>query len=78
MLALLGPVKERPGFYLATGFYGGICYAPVVGRSIAELIVDGQSQIGLDRYRFERLLDPTYHHRYEGVLILTEKPTGAG
>ena len=77
MLALLGPVKERPGFYLATGFYGGICYAPVVGQSIAELITEGRSRISLERYRFERLLDPAYEHRYEGVLILTEKPTGA-
>lgn len=74
MLALLGPVPERPGFFLATGFYGGVTYAPVVGRSIAELIVDGKSQIDLMRYRFERLLDPEYSHTYQGVLRLTETP----
>jgi sarcosine oxidase subunit beta len=77
MLALLGPVKERPGFFLATGFYGGICYAPVVGQSIAELITEGKSEMNLERFRFERLFDPAYQHRYEGILVLTEKPTRA-
>jgi sarcosine oxidase subunit beta len=74
MLALLGSVRGRPGFFLATGFYGGVTYAPVVGRSIAELIVEGKSQIDLTRYRFERLLDPDYAHTYQGVLMLTERP----
>jgi sarcosine oxidase subunit beta len=74
MLALLGPGQDRPGFFLATGFYGGVTYAPTVGRSVAELIVEGKSQIDLGRFRFERLFDPEYYHEYEGVLRLTEKP----
>lgn len=74
MLALLGPVQERPGLFLATGFYGGVTYAPVVGRSIAEMIVEGKSQIDLHRFRIERLADPEYAHTYEGVLSLTAKP----
>ena len=73
ILPLLGPVAERPGFFLAAGFYGAVTYSPVVGTSIAECVVDGKSQLDLDRFRFERFRDPDYRHTYEGGLRLTEK-----
>ncbi len=54
--AILGPVADVPGFYLATGFSGhGLQQAPAVGRGIAELIVCGRyrtldlSPLGFDR-----------------------------
>jgi sarcosine oxidase subunit beta len=72
ILPLLGPVAERPGFFLAAGFYGAITYSPAVGISIAECVVDGKSQLDLERFRFERLSKPDYQYTYNGDLRLTE------
>jgi sarcosine oxidase subunit beta len=42
--AILGPVPERPGLLLATGFSGhGVMHAPAAGRCIAEMILRGRS-----------------------------------
>jgi sarcosine oxidase subunit beta len=54
---ILGPVEGLPGLYLATGFSGhGFQHAPVVGKLIAEMIVEGAartvdvSSLALERF----------------------------
>lgn len=43
--AVLGPVPDLPGFYLANGFSGhGVMHAPAAGRAIAELVTWGHSE----------------------------------
>lgn len=64
--AVLGPVKELPGFFLANGFSGhGVMHSPATGRIMADLILHGQSGLvdtevlGLDRFVTGRLLHET-------------------
>jgi sarcosine oxidase, subunit beta len=55
---ILGEAMALPGFYNAVGLGGnGIQLSAAVGRIIADLVVDGSSDLapGLDRYRLERL-----------------------
>ena len=54
---ILGPVDGIPGLYLAAGFSGhGFQHAPIVGKLIAEQIVEGQARtvdiagLSLDRF----------------------------
>ncbi len=54
---ILGEAPGVPGFFLATGFSGhGFQHAPVVGKLLAEMIVQGEaktvdvSSLGLDRF----------------------------
>jgi sarcosine oxidase subunit beta len=54
---ILGPVNGIAGLYLAAGFSGhGFQHAPIVGKLVAEQIVDGQattvdiSGLRLDRF----------------------------
>jgi sarcosine oxidase subunit beta len=56
-LPILGETPEAPGLYLANGFSGhGFQHAPVVGKLLAEMIVEGEahtvdvSSLGLDRF----------------------------
>jgi len=55
---ILGEHPKLKGFYLSIGFSGhGFMLAPVTGRLIAELILDGETYIPIDRLdlgRFER------------------------
>ncbi len=64
--AILGPVPELPGFFLAVGFGGhGIMHAPATGRAVAELIAFGQcrfldvSALRLERFREGNLIVET-------------------
>ncbi len=57
-LAIVGPVPEVEGFFVAAGFSGhGFMHAPAVGTLMAELILDGEastidiSDLSLDRFR---------------------------
>lgn len=44
--AILGPVSEIPGFYLANGFSGhGVMHAPATGKILSDLILDGKTSI---------------------------------
>lgn len=56
-LPLIGETKGVKGFYMAAGHEGdGIALAPVTGKLISELIVDGESSFPLDCFspaRFE-------------------------
>ncbi|KAJ8958813.1 hypothetical protein NQ318_019573 [Aromia moschata] len=55
---IIGPHPYYHNLYIATGFSGhGIQQAPAVGRSVAELILDGDFQtIDLTRLGFDRLI----------------------
>lgn len=60
---VLGPAPGVRGFYLANGFSGhGFQHAPVIGRLLAEMIVEGRattvdvSSLGLERFTQGRLL----------------------
>jgi len=55
---IIGPHPYYTNLYIATGFSGhGIQQAPAVGRSMAELILDGGfKSIDLTRFGFDRLL----------------------
>jgi glycine/D-amino acid oxidase-like deaminating enzyme len=52
-LPYLGPVQRIPGLFVATS-HSGITLAPVHGKVISELILDGQTDVPLDSYRPER------------------------
>jgi glycine/D-amino acid oxidase-like deaminating enzyme len=49
----LGAVKQIPGLYVATS-HSGITLAPVHGKVISELIMDGKTDIPLENYRPDR------------------------
>lgn len=60
---ILGEAPGDEGFYLANGFSGhGFQHAPVVGKLVAELIVDGEAKtvdvsgLGLDRFESDELV----------------------
>lgn len=56
--AIIGPHPYYPNVLMATGFSGhGIQQAPAVGRSVMELILDGEFRtIDLSRFGFDRLI----------------------
>ncbi len=49
----LGPVKSVPGLFIATS-HSGITLAPVHGKVISELILDGRTDVPVENYRPER------------------------
>ncbi len=49
----LGPVERVPGLFVATS-HSGITLAPVHGKVISELILDGHTDVPLESYRPER------------------------
>ena len=51
----LGPITRIPGLYVATS-HSGITLAPVHGKVISELILDGKTDVPLDLYRPERFM----------------------
>ncbi len=54
-MPILGPVQEVPGFFMAAGHEGdGIALSPVTGHLMAQLIVEGRTDISLDAFRLER------------------------
>lgn len=64
--AVLGPVPEVPGFFLANGFSGhGVMHSPATGRILADLILKGTSDLidprslSLDRFAEGRLIEET-------------------
>lgn len=55
---VMGEVDEPRGFFFATGFSGhGFALGPIVGRVMAELILDGSTQFDLRPMRFSRFKD---------------------
>jgi len=64
--AVLGPVPQLPGFFVANGFSGhGVMHSPATGRILADLILRGTTEIvdapllALDRFASGRLLEET-------------------
>ena len=55
-LPILGSVGSCRGFVEATGILEGVKLAPVIGRLISELIVEGKPSIGLEQFAYERFL----------------------
>lgn len=54
-LPILGPVAELAGYFVATGFSGhGFCLGPIVGKLMAEWIVEGEPLMNLDAFRLGR------------------------
>jgi 4-methylaminobutanoate oxidase (formaldehyde-forming) len=52
---LIGDIPEIPGFYIATGCcVTGISAAPVLGKLLAELIVDGKSSLDIHTMHINR------------------------
>jgi sarcosine oxidase subunit beta len=44
--AILGPVSEVPGFFLANGFSGhGVMHAPATGKILSDLILNGKTDV---------------------------------
>jgi sarcosine oxidase subunit beta len=64
--AILGPVPQVPGLFLANGFSGhGVMHSPATGRILADLILEGRSSLvdtralGLERFAEGRLIEET-------------------
>jgi len=54
-LPILGTVKGIRGFYLATGHSGdGISLAPITGKLIAELVLDGETSMDISPFSLSR------------------------
>ena len=59
---ILGPARQRPGFYVACGFSGhGFMHAPAIGILMSEIVLDGRAAsmdigaLSLDRFAAGRL-----------------------
>ena len=68
--AILGPVPELRGFYVAGGHSGhGFQHGPIVGKLMAELILTGRTSIdigalGIERFRTGKaVLEPMTMHQ---------------
>jgi sarcosine oxidase subunit beta len=56
--AFMGAVPNYKGLYVAAGHEGdGIAYAPITGKSMAELIVNGKSEANLTPFAVDRKID---------------------
>jgi sarcosine oxidase subunit beta len=54
-LPILGTVKGVKGFYMATGHAGdGICLAPITGRLMSELVLDGETSMDIEPFSLYR------------------------
>ena len=52
---IMDRLPDAPNAFVATGFSGhGFKFAPIVGKSMAELIVGGKSDLNLHRFRLAR------------------------
>jgi len=54
-LPILGKVEGIGGFIIAAGHEGdGIALAPITGKLIAELVIEGKSSISLESFQLSR------------------------
>ncbi|MDI6829766.1 MAG: FAD-dependent oxidoreductase [Actinomycetota bacterium] len=54
-LPILGTVKGVRGFFIATGHSGdGICLAPVTGKLLSELVLDGETSLDIEPFSLYR------------------------
>jgi sarcosine oxidase subunit beta len=53
--AILGPVRDVEGFWCGCGFSGhGFMQAPAAGLVLAQLLVDGESEVDVSAFRHDR------------------------
>jgi sarcosine oxidase subunit beta len=53
---IIGPARDRPGFFLINGFSGhGFQHSPAAGRILADLIVGADPATDLAPFALERL-----------------------
>jgi sarcosine oxidase subunit beta len=64
--AILGPVPQAPGFFLANGFSGhGVMHSPATGKILADLILNRTSSLidtralSVERFAARRLIEET-------------------
>ena len=58
-LPVIGPSQNASDAYHAFGFSGhGFQLGPIIGRIMAELIIDGRSSLPIDAFRIERFAEP--------------------
>jgi sarcosine oxidase subunit beta len=64
--AILGPVPQVPGLFLASGFSGhGVMHSPATGKILADLILNGASRLvdarafSVERFAEGRLIEET-------------------
>jgi len=62
--AILGPVPQVPGLFLANGFSGhGVMHSPATGKILADLILNGTSSLvdtralSVERFAEGRLIE---------------------
>ena len=54
-LPILGPDPDMEGLFYAAGHgRNGILYAPLVGRAVAELVLEGSTEVPWEAFRIER------------------------
>ncbi|MEW6552960.1 MAG: FAD-dependent oxidoreductase [Actinomycetota bacterium] len=54
-MPILGTVKGVKGFYIATGHAGdGICLAPITGKLMSELVLDGETSMDIEPFSLYR------------------------
>jgi glycine/D-amino acid oxidase-like deaminating enzyme len=54
-LPILGTIKGVKGFYMATGHSGdGVCLAPITGKLISELVLDGETSMDIEPFSLYR------------------------
>jgi glycine/D-amino acid oxidase-like deaminating enzyme len=55
-MPIIGPVPERPGFFIISGFSGhGFQHSPAAGRILADIITDrSPGEIDLAPFAFDR------------------------
>ncbi len=66
---ILGRIPTFEGFYLMAGFSGhGLMHGPMVGRLMAEEILDGRTHtLNIDPFRYDRFLAGELHPEYNVV-----------
>ncbi|PKO15487.1 MAG: hypothetical protein CVU39_11280 [Chloroflexi bacterium HGW-Chloroflexi-10] len=58
-LPLLGPVASLEGLYIATAFRSTVIITPLVGKTIAQILTTGQSDLDITSFLPERIIDET-------------------
>ncbi len=53
-LPIMGPLPDHPQIHILTSCFGGFVVGPLVGRLMAQNILEGQTDIPIDRFSFER------------------------
>ena len=54
----MGAVPTHKGLYIAAGHEGdGIAYTPITGKTIAELVIDGKTDVDLTPFAVDRKIE---------------------